>query len=128
MKIDIATEYFKTIGNIHRLMHRHMVAVIPGAISPLHIVISHYLKFHKECKTTELADHLGLAASTLTGILDKMEEQKLIMRERSTTDRRVVIISPGTAFDEMKLKMQITLNEFLKEYSKDLDDQWWKTC
>lgn len=127
MKNEIATEYFKTLGNINRLMHRHMSALMPEMLNPLQIVIIHYLKGHSGCKTTELAEHLDLAASTLTGILDRMEEQKLIVRERSKTDRRVVTISPGPAFEEMKQKMQVTLDEFLKSYSDDLDEQWWET-
>lgn len=126
MKNDNALEYFKTIGNIHRLLHRQMASVMPEMLNPLQVVIAHYLKEHSGCKTTDLAEHLGLAASTLTGILDRMEEQNLIKRERSTSDRRVVTVSPGSAFDNMKEKMQASLDEFLKIYGEDLDEQWWE--
>ena len=42
----------------------------------------------------ELAGLVHIAPSTLVGILDRLEKMKLIRRERNSTDRREILISP----------------------------------
>lgn len=41
---------------------------------------------------SELSDRIRAQNSTVTGIIDRMEREGLVVRERSTTDRRVVHI------------------------------------
>ena len=41
---------------------------------------------------SELSDRIRAQNSTVTGIIDRMEREGLVVRERSTTDRRVVFI------------------------------------
>jgi len=40
----------------------------------------------------ELAEHMLLAVNSVTSLVDKMEAQGLVRRERSTEDRRVVFV------------------------------------
>lgn len=42
------------------------------------------------CIMREVAERSGLAMSSITPIMDKLEEKKLIIRTRDTTDRRIV--------------------------------------
>lgn len=41
----------------------------------------------------EIADYLRVAVSTVTGLVDKLEEKKLVKRERSDEDRRIIKIA-----------------------------------
>lgn len=41
---------------------------------------------------TELSERMSARNSTITGIVDRMERDGLVVRERSQTDRRVVLI------------------------------------
>ena len=45
-----------------------------------------------ELSLTELSERMSARNSTVTGIVDRMERDGLVLRERSSTDRRVVII------------------------------------
>lgn len=45
-----------------------------------------------ELSLTELSERMSARNSTVTGIVDRMERDGLVSRERSSTDRRVVII------------------------------------
>jgi MarR family transcriptional regulator, organic hydroperoxide resistance regulator len=52
---------------------------------------------------SELSERIRAQNSTVTGIIDRMEREGLVVRERSTEDRRVVIIkltAKGTALAE----------------------------
>jgi DNA-binding MarR family transcriptional regulator len=45
-----------------------------------------------ELSLSELSERMSARNSTVTGIVDRMERDGLVVRERSSTDRRVVII------------------------------------
>lgn len=46
-----------------------------------------------ECIMREIADYLRVAVSTVTGLVDKLEDKKLVERERSAEDRRIIKIA-----------------------------------
>lgn len=50
------------------------------------------LAHHGEMMLTDLSKKLGLSNSTVSGIVDRLEEQRLVERTRSKEDRRVVYI------------------------------------
>ncbi len=45
-----------------------------------------------ECIMREIADYLRVAVSTVTGLVDKLEDKKFVKRERSDEDRRIIKI------------------------------------
>jgi len=51
------------------------------------------LEKHGEQKVSELSLKMGLSDSTVSGILDRLEQKDIIKRERTKDDRRVVKIS-----------------------------------
>lgn len=59
------------------------------------------LSKQKKMKITELSTKLSLSNSTVSGIIDRLEKQGLVERERSEEDRRVVYVSICPKFHEM---------------------------
>jgi DNA-binding MarR family transcriptional regulator len=57
-------------------------------------------------RVTELAELEGLAQPTTTLVVKRLEQQGLVLRERSSEDQRVVLVSltgaGGTALDEFR--------------------------
>lgn len=52
-------------------------------------------------KISELGDCLGLSDSTVSGIVDRLEKQEYVVRERSSDDKRVVYVSISPKFENM---------------------------
>ncbi len=50
------------------------------------------LAAHKKLKVSELGMEMGLTNATVSSLLDRLEKQNLIRRERSANDRRVVYV------------------------------------
>lgn len=49
---------------------------------------------HGSTTQAELSRHILLSASTLVGVLDRLESKELIVRQRDTTDRRRIYLVP----------------------------------
>lgn len=71
----------------------------------------------------ELSNKNGLAFSTTTDLVDRLEKNKLVERVRDTNDRRVVrihILTKGqTIIEEVINKRQAYLGDVLKNFSYD---------
>jgi len=66
-------------------------------------------------KITELSNHLSLSNSTVSGIIDRLEAQEMVIRERSKDDKRVVYVSISPNFEEMH-------KNFHKRFEKDIEN------
>jgi DNA-binding MarR family transcriptional regulator len=70
------------------------------------------------CRVTDLAAFIGLPASTLTGILDRLVAQEYLERHPDPDDRRSVIMTATPKLREfirgMMAPVEMKLNEVLK--------------
>jgi len=70
-----------------------------GITAPQGMVIG-VLSRHGKMKVSELSDKMGLSNSTVSGIIDRLEKQEMVERERSKEDKRVVYVSLCPKFEE----------------------------
>ena len=71
-----------------------------GISAPQGMVIG-LLSKNKKMKITELSSKLCLSNSTVSGIVDRLEAQEMVVRERSNEDKRVVYVSISPNFEDM---------------------------
>ncbi|MCE5221950.1 MAG: MarR family transcriptional regulator [Clostridium sp.] len=71
-----------------------------GISAPQGMVIA-LLSKNKKMKITDLSNQLCLSNSTVSGIIDRLEAQEIVVRERSIEDKRVVYVSISTNFEDM---------------------------
>jgi DNA-binding MarR family transcriptional regulator len=64
----------------------------PYGLTPFHYLVLCCLWEEDGLSTSGIAEKLGQLGATLTGVVDRMEERKLVYRERDPADRRVVRI------------------------------------
>ncbi|CAN5425215.1 hypothetical protein BH10ACI1_BH10ACI1_06420 [soil metagenome] len=70
-----------------------------------------YIGRCKGCIMREIAEYLHVAVSTVTGLVDKLEEKELVKRERSSEDRRVIRITLTAKGEDV---YQFRLQEFIR--------------
>lgn len=74
-----------------QLMYRDFLDRLePYGLTPFHYLVLCCLWEEDGLSTTGIADKLKQLGATLTGVLDRMEDRKLVLRERDPTDRRIV--------------------------------------
>jgi DNA-binding MarR family transcriptional regulator len=81
-------------------------------------------KIYKEnaMKTLEISKELQISPSTLIGVLDELERQKLILRERQEKDKRVVMVTVTNKGEEVVKKHFEEDEKFLTNLLKGLNE------
>ncbi|TFG93395.1 MAG: MarR family transcriptional regulator [Candidatus Atribacteria bacterium] len=114
--IDLTRNFNKSLK--HKFHHYVQDS---GFTLPQLSVIS-ILEKHGEQKVSELSFKMGLSNSTVSGILDRLEQKDIIKRERTKNDRRVVKISlTGKSQDfcnDFRKKKEEYLTQLLKKLSE----------
>lgn len=92
--INESIEVSRLFQEVMSLFRINMKKIIErtGMTAPQGMVIG-LLHKNKKMKVTELSKQLHLPNSTVSGIIDKLEEQDAVIRERSEDDKRVVYVS-----------------------------------
>ena len=71
----------------------------------------------------EIGQYTGLANSTLTSMLDRMENAGLVERRRSTEDRRVIRVFPGPKAQICKEQYEAVSAEMTRIYFQGFTDE-----
>jgi len=93
-RIDFGGEVSKMQSVILReVTKKHMLTIVKAGLTFPQITILDFVKEKGACKMGDLADALNMTMSAVTGIVDKMIKLKLVKRERSQKDRRIVSVA-----------------------------------
>lgn len=121
------TEVTKLFGEVHKTLKDTMTRSYEniGITIPQSLVIGTLLKYG-EMKITELSKKINLSNSTISGIVDRLEKQGLVLRTRSLEDRRIVFVNVTPKFSEMYKGIYKKTEESFEELlspasSEDLD-------
>lgn len=82
-----------------------------------------FLDKRKEITMTELVEYINSPMSTATGIVDRLVKNGYVSRERSETDRRIVIIRLTEAGSQLIKKLKDMISGYLNVVLEDLTDE-----
>ncbi|HEY3315468.1 MAG TPA: MarR family transcriptional regulator [Bacillota bacterium] len=80
------------------------------------------LDHHGQLTMGELCDHLYLACSTATDLVDRMERNRLIERERDQSDRRVIRLKIKDRGREIIAQVVSARREYLAAVTKSVGE------
>ena len=100
--LDESIQVAKLLQDVMHLFKHNMKKFLgdAGISAPQGMVIG-LLSKNKKMKITELSSKLCLSNSTVSGIIDRLEAQEMVVRERSKEDKRVVYVSISPNFEDM---------------------------
>ncbi|UOY91870.1 MarR family transcriptional regulator [Ectobacillus sp. JY-23] len=75
-----------------KLQPQMQASIQEHRITPTQLFVIGFLKKKGSCKISELAEEMGVKPSAVTFMVDRLEQNELVMREHDTKDRRVVNI------------------------------------
>lgn len=95
---DLADQIFEGLVRLAWGARQHDQALQRGfGVTAAQLSALRVLERYGEMPQSELSERLFLRGSTVSGMVDRLEERGLISRRRSTTDRRLVAVdlAPG---------------------------------
>jgi DNA-binding MarR family transcriptional regulator len=104
------------------LLTRLLVRQLGGELTRTEVGLLGTLRYGPR-RITELAELEGLAQPTMTLLVKRLEEQRLVLRRRQAHDGRVVLVSltaaGQTALDEFNAQAAAALREHLADTSDE---------
>jgi len=85
------------------------------------------LRFMGPSSSAALGRELDMDAGALTRLLDRLEAKRLIQRERSSEDRRVVIVSLSEEGARLTAKVPAILSEVFNAHLAGFSHEEWRT-
>jgi DNA-binding MarR family transcriptional regulator len=82
-----------------------------------------FLDKRKEITMTELVEYINSPMSTATGIVDRLVKNGYVTRERSETDRRIVMLRPTEEGTQLIKKLKELISEYLSIVLEDLTEE-----
>lgn len=104
-----------------RISHKIKEGIDSG-LGHAHIYLLMFLKNEGECMVTDIAKHLNITLSAVTNLTDKLYNLGLISRDRSETDRRVVVIGLKEEGGKVLKRICENRNSILQKYFSNLTD------
>jgi DNA-binding MarR family transcriptional regulator len=102
----------------HHISHklRHMMGSFfkQAGFSVTEIFVLFSMNKKKTSRVTELAERIGIPTSTLTGVIDRLVQQGLLVRSLDPDDRRSFIISATSKLDDFLGEWMRPLKSSLK--------------
>ena len=84
-----------------------------GMTMPQGMVLKVLMK-SREIKLTDLSREVNMSNSTISGIIDRLEKQNMVVRVRSEEDRRIIYVKATPKFEELHLEMHNKAEESFK--------------
>jgi len=109
---DFAKVWFK----VSRDMRTHMDSQLAPTLTESQLNVIDYIMNHEQVKPSDLIDYVATTPAAITTLMDRMEKNGLIVRERDTTDRRIVWLKlTAKGQEEGKRGLEIR-KQFLEQY------------
>jgi DNA-binding MarR family transcriptional regulator len=74
------------------------------------------------CRATDLATMIGIPASTVTGILDRLEKRGLLKRRQDPNDRRSVLIEAAPRTREFVAQLMTPMEGMMREAFRSMPE------
>jgi MarR family transcriptional regulator, organic hydroperoxide resistance regulator len=125
--VNKKAEVARLFAELGKLLKQNMRKSVEdsGLTMPQTMVIGTLIKYG-EMKITELSNKVNLSNSTISGIVDRLEKQQLVVRVRSEEDRRTVYVKVTEKVEEFHEGIHRKIEESFEELlstgtSEDMD-------
>lgn len=92
-------------------------------LSFIHFVVVSVLYYRKQCTVGDVAKLLGLRLNTASAILNSLEKKGLVVRKRSSVDRRKVIVCLSQKgcrfFENIRQRRREILKRILSQFTQE---------
>jgi DNA-binding MarR family transcriptional regulator len=115
------------VGQLHEMIGSLRCAgtgrMVKSGISMTHLHILWLLEHHGELTMSRLAELLDVSVSNATGLIDRMEERRLVERIRVPDDRRVVLVRVSPDGERIRDQIETIKQDQMRSILGNLDGE-----
>jgi DNA-binding MarR family transcriptional regulator len=119
-QIDISSFIF---DNIQKFFFPEDWIDLDRSLSKVELLSLYFIGRNGDITMTRLAESLGFALSTATGIVDRLVKQGYVRRSRAEADRRIVVIALSEKGIALIGKFQATIRAYIDEIQRSLSEE-----
>lgn len=124
MKISCdISEMDKIVYELHKKLFAQITEGIDLPVTSTHLYMLIFIREQGECMVTDIAHYLGVTLGAVTSIVDRLYDFGLVIRNRSETDRRLVIIKLSEEGQELLRKIDMKRKQIFDFCFKDIDQK-----
>jgi DNA-binding MarR family transcriptional regulator len=122
--MDRGYEVIKRIKRIKQMMHENMESMFKSVnlTAPQGMVVGTLFK-NGPMKIGDISQAMDLSMSTISGIIDRLEKSDIVIREKSTEDKRVILVDLTPTFKksskELFNKLEFDWGEKIKNATEE---------
>ncbi|MBO8169834.1 MAG: MarR family transcriptional regulator [Thermoanaerobacteraceae bacterium] len=116
----------RLINRAHRAFQRLMQPIMEEKgfnLSLTEMMVMRLVSEEQSVRVSHLSEKLGVPPSTMTSILDRLEDKNIVRRVRSREDRRAIAVELVPDMEERKREMYQLLAEELTEALKEISPE-----
>ena len=106
----------------------HVSGLVHDGVSTAQLWVLMKLRYHGDLSISGLAELLGLGLPNVTGLVDRLEERRLVERRRDPDDRRVVHVTLTTAGRRIPDEMEGLQRDVLGRVVRAMDRETLERC
>jgi len=111
------------LENMKKLFFPEELFEIDLKFSKSEIFTMLFLDKRKEITMTELVAYINTPMSTATGIVDRLVKNRYVQRNRSETDRRIVLLSLTTEGSQLIRRLKDLITGYFDLATQDLTEE-----
>ena len=111
------------IDNLQKVLYPEDWIKIDLTLSKTELLALLIVDRHGEIIMSQIADYIRVPLSTATGIVDRMVKNGYLKRERSETDRRIVVIQLSEKGAKILNNFKGSLSEYVDRIDQSLTDE-----
>ena len=96
---------------------------LQGSLSIIQLHVLTILEGEGPISMSRLAEALDVSVASATGIVDRMEQRGLVERRHAENDRRVVLVYPTQAGEQVFAELELHRRTMLREVLSRLTDE-----
>lgn len=94
----------------------------PYDLAPIEFSLLRFCLERTECTATELAEELPIDASRISRLVNRLFDKGLLIRQRQTDDRRVVMLQLSDHGRELTTALRDRIQAFYARITEDVDE------
>ncbi len=118
-------ELLRSLFHIKKMLFAEIgKSFMASGLTSIEVMVLYRIKHGMENqKISELANEMGIPASTFTGIIDRLVEKNYIERERNEEDRRIVTIKIRDNKSQT-MKEANPAAKYMQEVLSEMEPEW----